>query len=61
VSRWPGSSAFRILAGFASTSVGLHDTAVVYGLGVVVLSLAALAAQAMLAARRPTGSLSASS
>jgi MFS family permease len=41
-----------ILAGFASTSVGLHDTAVVYGLGVVVLSLAALAAQALLAARR---------
>jgi MFS family permease len=51
-----------ILAGFASTSVGLHDTAVVYGLGVVVLSLAALAAQALLAARRPpAGSLSASS
>jgi MFS family permease len=40
-----------ILAGFASTSVGLHDTAVVYGLGVIVLSLAALAAQAMLARR----------
>jgi general stress protein CsbA len=42
-----------ILAGFASTSVGLHDTAVVYGLGVVVLSLGALAAQAMLARRPP--------
>jgi MFS family permease len=41
-----------ILAGFASTSVGLHDTAVVYGLGVIVLSLAALAAQALLARRR---------
>jgi len=41
-----------ILAGFATTSVGLHDTAVVYGIGVVVLSLAALVAQAMLASGR---------
>jgi MFS family permease len=48
-----------ILAGFASTSVGLHDTAVVYGLGVIVLSLAALAAQAMLARRRTAPDLNA--
>jgi MFS family permease len=41
-----------VLAGFASTSVGLRPTAVVYGLGVVALGLAALAAQRMLAARR---------
>jgi MFS family permease len=34
-----------VVAGFASTYVGLHVTAVVYGLGVIVLSLAALAAQ----------------
>jgi len=34
-----------VAAGFASTYVGLHVTAVVYGLGVIVLSLAALAAQ----------------
>jgi len=41
-----------VLAGFASTSVGLRPTAVVYGLAVVALGLAALAAQRMLAARR---------
>jgi len=40
-----------VLAGFASTSIGLHTTAVLYGLGVTVLSLAALAAQRMLATR----------
>ena len=34
-----------VAAGFASTYVGLHVTSVVYGLGVIVLSLAALAAQ----------------
>jgi MFS family permease len=34
-----------VLAGFASTYAGLHATALVYGLGVVALSLAALAAQ----------------
>jgi MFS family permease len=39
-----------ILAGFATTSAGLHDTAIAYGIGVVALSLAALAAQAKLAA-----------
>ena len=36
-----------VVAGFASTYVGLHVTAVVYGLGVIALSLAALAAQRM--------------
>ena len=41
-----------ILAGFATTSVGLHDTALVYGIGVVLLSIAALVAQAMLASAR---------
>jgi MFS family permease len=41
-----------VVAGFASTSVGLHDTAVVYGLGVVVLGLAALAAQRVVISRR---------
>jgi MFS family permease len=51
-----------VIAGFATTSVGLHVTADVYGIVVVVLSLAALVAQATLAARRrparpcPTGS-----
>jgi hypothetical protein len=40
-----------VLAGFASTSIGLHTTAVLYGLGVTVLSLAALAAQRTLATR----------
>ncbi len=40
-----------VAAGFASTYVGLHVTAVVYGLGVIVLSLAALAAQRMRTAR----------
>ncbi len=41
-----------VIAGFASTSYGLHDTAIVYGAGVVLLGLAALAAQRRLA-RRP--------
>ncbi len=45
-----------ILAGFATTSVGLHDTALVYGIGVVLLSIAALVAQAMLASARLRGS-----
>ena len=40
-----------VLAGFASTYAGLHATALVYGLGVVALSLAALAAQRVRAAR----------
>jgi predicted MFS family arabinose efflux permease len=37
-----------IAAGFASTSYGLHATAVVYGLGIVALGLMALAAQGIL-------------
>jgi hypothetical protein len=41
-----------VAAGFASSSVGLHLTADVYGIAVVALSLAALVAQAVLAARR---------
>lgn len=41
-----------VVAGFASTSVGLRATEVAYGLGVVALALAALAAQHTLAARR---------
>jgi hypothetical protein len=36
-----------VIAGFASTSVGLRSTAVVYGLGVVALGLTALAGQRM--------------
>ena len=40
-----------VLAGFASTYAGLHATALVYGLGVVALSLTALAAQRVRAAR----------
>lgn len=40
-----------VLAGFASTYAGLHATALVYGLGVAALSLTALAAQRMRAAR----------
>jgi MFS family permease len=40
-----------VAAGFASTSYGLRPTAVVYGLGVVALGLAALAAQRAMAAR----------
>jgi predicted MFS family arabinose efflux permease len=39
-------------AGFASTSFGLHATAVVYGLGIVALGLMALAAQGILRSRR---------
>jgi MFS family permease len=38
-----------VLAGFASTSFGLHITAVLYGLGVVVLALAAFIAQRRIA------------
>ena len=34
-----------VAAGFASTSYGLHRTSVIYGVVVVALSLAALAAQ----------------
>ena len=41
-----------VAAGFASTSCGLKPTALVYGIGVVALGLAALAAQRMLASRR---------
>ncbi len=41
-----------VVAGFASTSVGLRPTAVVYSLGVIALGLAALAAQRVLAMRR---------
>lgn len=41
-----------VVAGFASTSVGLRPTAVAYSLGVIALGLAALAAQRMLATRR---------
>ena len=41
-----------VVAGFASTSVGLRPTAVVYSLGVIGLGLAALVAQRMLALRR---------
>jgi MFS family permease len=40
-----------VVAGFATTSVGLRLTADVYGIVVVVLSVAALGAQAVLAAR----------
>lgn len=40
-----------VAAGFASTSYGLKQTAVVYGIGVVVLGVAALTAQRTLAAR----------
>jgi len=36
-----------LAAGLAATSFGLHPTTVVYGLGVVVLGLIALAAQAV--------------
>jgi MFS family permease len=41
-----------VIAGFAATSAGLHDTTVAYGVGVVALSLAALAAQWVLTMRR---------
>lgn len=41
-----------VAAGFATTSFGLHLTADVYGSAIVVLSVAALAAQAVVAARR---------
>jgi hypothetical protein len=41
-----------VIAGFASTAAGLQDTAVVYGLGVVALSLSALVAQCRVAAAR---------
>ncbi len=41
-----------VLAGIAATSVGLHPTTLVYGIAVVVLSLAALVGQRALAARR---------
>jgi MFS family permease len=48
-----------VLAGFASTYAGLHATALVYGLGVVALSLTALAAQRVRAARASTVSVTA--
>jgi MFS family permease len=41
-----------LIAGLAATSVGLHDTAVVYGAAVVALSLAALVAQRVVERRR---------
>ncbi|MDX6431362.1 MAG: hypothetical protein QOE54_3728 [Streptosporangiaceae bacterium] len=41
-----------VLAGFATTSAGLHTTTVVYGLGVVALGLTAMAAQRMRSTRR---------
>jgi MFS family permease len=40
-----------VVAGVASTYAGLHRTAVLYGLGVIVLSLAALTAQRIRTAR----------
>jgi len=40
-----------VMAGFASTSVGLRTTAIVYGVGVVALGFAALAAQREIARR----------
>jgi hypothetical protein len=40
-----------VLAGLASTSFGLHATAMVYGIAVGVLGLTALAAQRVRAAR----------
>jgi MFS family permease len=40
-----------LAAGFASTSVGLHATTVVYSLGVIALGLVALAAQGVRGAR----------
>jgi predicted MFS family arabinose efflux permease len=40
-----------VLAGFASTYTGLRPTALVYGFGVIALSLTALAAQRLRAAR----------
>jgi MFS family permease len=46
-----------VVAGFAATSAGLHDTTVVYGAGVVALSLAALAAQWVLTMRRREGAV----
>jgi MFS family permease len=46
-----GFSLPALLAGFASTSFGLHATTVVYSLGVVALSLLALAAQGISSAR----------
>jgi len=46
-----GFSLPALAAGFASTSFGLHTTAVAYSLGVVVLGLLALAAQGWRSAR----------
>jgi MFS family permease len=42
-----------VAAGFASTSVGLHPTMVVYSSGVVALGIIALAAQGMRSGARP--------
>jgi hypothetical protein len=36
-----------VAAGFASTSLGLRSTAVIYGVGVIALGLTALAGQRM--------------
>lgn len=41
-----------VIAGFASSSAGLHDTTVVYAVAVILLSLAALVAQRVVAVRR---------
>jgi hypothetical protein len=43
-----------VAAGFATTSFGLHATAVVYSLGVAALGLVALAVQGMRSVRRNT-------
>lgn len=45
-----------VVAGFASTAVGLRTTAGAYGVAVVVLSLTAVAAQQVLARRRRVSS-----
>jgi MFS family permease len=45
-----------VVAGFASTTVGLRATAEAYGVAVVLLSLAAVAAQRVLARRRQPAS-----
>ena len=42
-----------VLAGLAATSFGLHATALAYGVAVAALSLTALAAQRLRAARLP--------
>jgi MFS family permease len=49
-------SAPAVAAGFASTHIGLRDTALIYALAVIVVSLAAVAAQALAAGRRRAAS-----